>query len=41
VLDDPSLAAGLRAAATRRAATLPTSGDAVTAALASYAAVAW
>jgi glycosyltransferase involved in cell wall biosynthesis len=37
VLADPSLAAGLRAAAARRAATLPTQDDAVTAALSSYA----
>jgi glycosyltransferase involved in cell wall biosynthesis len=39
VLADPSLAAGLRAAAARRAATLPTQDDAVTAALSSYAVV--
>lgn len=40
VLTDPSLAAGLRAAAARRAAALPTEDDAVTAVLASYADVA-
>ena len=39
VLADPSLAARLRAAAARRAAALPTEGDAVLAALAAYAQV--
>jgi len=39
VLADPSLAAGLRVAAARRAAALPTEDDAVTAALSSYGVV--
>jgi hypothetical protein len=39
VLTGASLAAGLRAAAARRAASLPTTGDAITAALMSYAEV--